>query len=620
MKIEKIQINGFGKLENKDIELTDGINIIIGKNESGKSTLLKFINSMLYGISKNKRGKEISDLEKYTPWNTEKYSGKIRYKLDDGKQFEIYRNFKNKELKIYNNYGDNITPLFNVEKNKEIPFFYEQTNVDEELFLNSTEIIQNKIKIDRLNQNLIIQKLSNLATTGNDNISYKKSIEKLNKKQLEEIGTERSQDRPINKIINKINKLKNEKKELEEYEDKKYEIEKENNLIKNKINELNINLEFLNKLKKIKNIYLEEKNKININKEIIEEYNKKINYLEIEKEKINNSKNKNNNKKIKINKYIFIDIFILITAILINLYLKNNLFNLIYIFLLIPILIYLYKNNKLKNNYKKELKEINYNLEKINNEINLLNENKNNKINELNNLEKEIENKIKNELITNKFNMSNYEQIIYNNEIEEKINIINKEINEKKLEEHKLMLDKENIFPKIDKLVNVQEELEYAINEYNELKNNSEIVDIAKEYLEKAYKNMKENITPKFSKQLSKTISKISDEKYKNIKITDNNIIVETENGNYVPISVLSEGTIQQLYFSLRMAILEEISKENLPIFLDESFVFFDKNRLMNTINYLNNNYKNQIIIFSCTEREKEILNKLNIKYNLINM
>lgn len=620
MKIEKIQINGFGKLENKDIELTDGINIIIGKNESGKSTLLKFINSMLYGISKNKRGKEISDLEKYTPWNTEKYSGKIKYKLDNEKQFEIYRNFKNKELKIYNNFGEDITPLFNVEKNKEIPFFYEQTNVDEDLFLNSTEIIQNEIKIDKINQNLIIQKLSNLATTGNDNISYKKSIERLNKKQLEEIGTERSQDRPINKVINKINKLKNEKKELEEYEDKKYEIEKESNLIKNKIKELNIKLEFLNKLKKIKNIYLEEKNKININKEIIEEYNKKINYLEIEKEKINNSKNKNDNKKIKINKYIFTDIFLLIIFILINLYLKNNLFNLIYIFLLIPIIIYLYKNNKLKNNYKKELKEINYKLEKINNEINLLNENKNNKINELNNLEKEIENKIKNELITNKFNMSNYEQIIYNNEIEEKINIINKEINEKKLEEHKLMLDKENIFPKIDKLVNVQEELEYAINEYNELENNSEIVDIAKEYLEKAYKNMKENITPKFSKQLSKTISKISDEKYKNIKITDNNIIVETENGNYVPISVLSEGTIQQLYFSLRMAILEEISKENLPIFLDESFVFFDKNRLMNTINYLNNNYKNQIIIFSCTEREKEILNKLNIKYNLINM
>ena len=87
---------------------------------------------------------------------------------------------------------------------------------------------------------------------------------KLNEKQLEEIGTERSQDRPINKIINKIDNLKIEKKELEKYEDEKYEIEKENNLIKKKINELKNNLEFLNKLKKVKNIYLEEKNKINI--------------------------------------------------------------------------------------------------------------------------------------------------------------------------------------------------------------------------------------------------------------------------------------------------------------------------------------------------------------------
>ena len=620
MKIEKIQINGFGKLENKNIELSDGINIIIGKNESGKSTLLKFINSMLYGISKNKRGKNISDLEKYRPWNLENYSGKIKYKLDNKNEYEIFRNFKNKELKIYNNYGDDITPLFNVEKNKEIPFFYEQTKIDEDLFINSTEIIQKEIQIDKTNQNLIIQKISNLATTGDDNISYKKSLEKLNKKQLEEIGTERSQDRPINKIVNKIEKLKNEKKELEKYEDEKYEIENENNLIKNKINELNINLEFLNKLKKIKNIYLEEKNKININKEIIEEYNKKINNEEIEKEKINNLKNKINYKKIKINKFIFLELFLLIIFILINLNIKNKLFNLIYIFLLIQILIYFYKKNKLKNNYKNQKKEFNLNLEKINNEINLLNENKNEKIKELNNLEKEIENKIKNELINNNLDTNNYEQIIYNEEIEEKINLINNEINKNKLEEHKLELDKENIFPKIDRISNIEEELEYSKEELKELKNNNEIIEIAKEYLEKAYKNMKENVTPKFSKELSETISKISNGKYKNIKIADNDIMVEIENGNYVSANWLSVGTIDQLYFSLRMAILKEVSKENLPIFLDESFVYFDKNRLINTIKYLYENHNNQIILFSCTEREKEILDELNIKYNLINI
>ena len=52
--------------------------------------------------------------------------------------------------------------------------------------------------------------------------------------------------------------------------------------------------------------------------------------------------------------------------------------------------------------------------------------NKNEKINELNYLEKEIENKIKKELIINNLNTDNYNQIIYNEEIEEKINLINK--------------------------------------------------------------------------------------------------------------------------------------------------------------------------------------------------
>ncbi len=68
MQIKELQINNFGKLKNKKIEVKNGINIISGKNESGKSTLLKFITSMLYGISKNKNGKRISDYEKYSPW------------------------------------------------------------------------------------------------------------------------------------------------------------------------------------------------------------------------------------------------------------------------------------------------------------------------------------------------------------------------------------------------------------------------------------------------------------------------------------------------------------------------------------------------------------------------
>lgn len=622
MKIKELNINGFGKLKNNNIKFDEGINVIIGENESGKSTLLKFITSSLYGVSKNKRGKNISDYEKYKPWDTENYSGKIKYKLDNENEFEVYRDFNKKSPEIYNNFGDDITALYNVGKNKEIPFFYEQTKIDEELFVNSTAVMQNDVRIDKSTQNMIIQKISNLATTGADNISYKKSIEKLNKKQLEEIGSDRSQDRPINKINNELINLKNEKNNLEEINDEKYEIEKELKLIKNNLNNLENENNFLNKLKKIKNNYLIENQKIKLNKELIEEINNKINNLENEKEKINIKKI--NLEKIKINKYILINLFLLIIIFLINLFIKNNYFNFLYLILLIPFLIYFSKKIKIKNKNKKIIENNKLEINKINNEINLLLENKKEKINELNNLEINEENYLKKELENNykeKINYLNIEDLkkdFFTEKIENKLSELNNKINEEKLKMHKLDLDKRNIFNKLDNLSKIEERIEYLNEEADELKNKNDIIEIAKEYLNLSYKQMKENVTPTFSKELSNTIYEISNGKYKNVKITDNDIVVEIENGKYIPIDLLSTGTIDQLYFSLRMAILKEVTEEELPIFLDEAFVFYDKNRLINTINYLSKKLNKQIIIFSCTERELNILNNLNIKYNLI--
>ncbi len=46
-------------------------------------------------------------------------------------------------------------------------------------------------------------------------------------------------------------------------------------------------------------------------------------------------------------------------------------------------------------------------------------------------------------------------------------------------------------------------------------------------------------------------------------------------------------GTIDQLYLSLRLSVTKEISKENIPIILDEGFAYFDNERLENIIKYL---------------------------------
>ena len=52
MKIRKIMINGFGKLTDRSYSLSDGLNVVYGNNEAGKSTLHRFIGAVFFGFFK----------------------------------------------------------------------------------------------------------------------------------------------------------------------------------------------------------------------------------------------------------------------------------------------------------------------------------------------------------------------------------------------------------------------------------------------------------------------------------------------------------------------------------------------------------------------------------------
>ena len=140
--------------------------------------------------------------------------------------------------------------------------------------------------------------------------------------------------------------------------------------------------------------------------------------------------------------------------------------------------------------------------------------------------------------------------------------------------------------------------------------------------MEKAYEQMKNNISPRFTQNLCDIISKVSNGRYKNVVLTDDEgLNVEIQNGSYVPAYRLSTGTIDQMYLSLRLSALNEISGETLPIILDEAFAYFDDDRLANVLKYFKANFEeSQIILFTCSKREIDILEKLNIEYNVINL
>lgn len=71
----------FGCLNNSTLELKDGLNIIQAPNESGKSTWLAFLRSMLYGLPSRERG-PLAEKNRYAPWNGATMKGRID--LNDG--------------------------------------------------------------------------------------------------------------------------------------------------------------------------------------------------------------------------------------------------------------------------------------------------------------------------------------------------------------------------------------------------------------------------------------------------------------------------------------------------------------------------------------------------------
>lgn len=625
MRIDKLKINGFGKIKNKEIELKDGINIIYGENESGKSSLLKFVSSMFYGLSKNKNGKEIPDFDRYKPWYNDEFSGKISYTLDNGESFEVYREFKKKNPVIYNSRKEDISKEFTVDKTKGIDFFAEQTGIDEETFYNTAITEQEGLKLSKASQNSIIHKISNMVSTGDDSISYKKTIDKIGKRFNEEVGTERTSQRPINVVNDKIRRLMGEKQSLAMYKEGSFDNTEQKNILRKDEQKEELERKFLKELKQMQDNNKIKNAEINFNRKLEDEYNQKINELN---KKIESSENENIAEKINLNSYYIACVILFVIFAILMVINPNKLINLL---LVIPIVLILIKSKIEREKFDKKIKEKEDNkYQKIESEIEILKENREKQKREA--LEKEaiLDQEIDkenreliekySEYLTMDFMEDALSMDIY--EIERNIDQKENRINTIRFKIQNLENDTKHVNEKIENLAKIEESLQSAEEEKTELLSLAKSYNIAKECMEKAYEQMKNNISPRFTQNLCDIISKVSNGRYKNVVLTDDEgLNVEIQNGSYVPAYRLSTGTIDQMYLSLRLSALNEISGESLPIILDEAFAYFDDERLANVLKYFKANFEeSQIILFTCSKREIDILEKLNIEYNVINL
>ena len=76
MKIQKLELRHFGKFRGRTILLGDGIQLLGGENEAGKTTVHTFIKSMLFGMERGRGRAAAGDtFSRYEPWDGDGFYG-----------------------------------------------------------------------------------------------------------------------------------------------------------------------------------------------------------------------------------------------------------------------------------------------------------------------------------------------------------------------------------------------------------------------------------------------------------------------------------------------------------------------------------------------------------------
>ncbi len=180
MKLLRLHVENFGKLQNFDYSFDKGLNVLLQENGWGKSTLAAFIKAMLYGMpASSKQSLDENERKKYMPWQGGAYGGSLEFSTATGK-YRIERFFGAKES------GDSFV-LYDLATNCESQRYSQ--NVGEELFgidadgFSRTVYLSQHAVVAKGDNNSITAKLGDLLDDVDDIGSFDDAMAALDKRR-----------------------------------------------------------------------------------------------------------------------------------------------------------------------------------------------------------------------------------------------------------------------------------------------------------------------------------------------------------------------------------------------------------------------------------------------------
>ena len=175
-----------------------------------------------------------------------------------------------------------------------------------------------------------------------------------------------------------------------------------------------------------------------------------------------------------------------------------------------------------------------------------------------------------------------------------------------------------------------QIQLENRQADYEEYCNDSEAdnaiaeeisgITMAMESIAEVSRNMHKGMEQNLYRRISGILSELTGGRYNQVSIDQDQQIILGSEEKHAPLWMLSKGTIEQVYFALRMAAAEILcQEEDMPVLFDDMFAMYDEERLAAALSWLAQN-KKQVIIFTCSTREGAVARALDLNINQIEL
>lgn len=203
MRLERLEVAGFGPLRHRRFEFGERLTVVLGPNESGKSTVHRAIRAALYGVDAGGPGRprDRSDRARWLPWASERYGLTLVYRLDSGRRFRVAQSFEHdrSEAQVQELGGGDVTQHFRVGRAVCPGRFH--LGIDEAVFCAAAWLGEEGLQLaaaDAAPQQAgrLREALERLIDSGAEGVTAAAALERL-RDALQRVGSERRSTSPL---------------------------------------------------------------------------------------------------------------------------------------------------------------------------------------------------------------------------------------------------------------------------------------------------------------------------------------------------------------------------------------------------------------------------------------